>query len=201
MEALHDIVKAGKARHIGASSMWAWQFAKAQHVAETNGWTPFVSMQPQLNLVYREEEREMLPLCIDQGVAVIPWSPLARGMLTRDWDEKTRRSETDQFSKVIYDATADQDRKVVEAVSDIAEERDVPRAQVAIAWLLGKKGVTAPIVGATRPEQLVDPIAALDLQLSADDVARLEAPYVPHPVVGLAPAGGIRFTGPVTIRG
>lgn len=186
MEALHDIVKAGKARYIGASSMEAWRFTKMQHAAEINGWTKFVSMQPQVNLMYREEEREMIPLCIDQGVAVIPWSPLARGKLTRDWDEATARSETDQFSKMIYAATADQDRQVVEAVAAVSAERDTPRAQVALAWLLGKPGITAPIIGVTKESQLNDAIAALDVTLSPEDIDRLEAPYVPHPVVGLS---------------
>jgi len=193
MEALHDIVKAGKARYIGASSMYAWQFAKAQHTAERNGWTKFISMQPQVNLVYREEEREMIPLCIDQGVAVLPWSPLARGMLTRDWNEKTARSETDMFSAYLYRATAENDRQIVEVVAKIAEERGLPRAQIAMAWLLGKAGITAPIIGATKPSHLDDAVAALDVALSAEEVARLESPYLPHQVVGLAgplPVGG-----------
>lgn len=193
MEALHDIVKAGKARYIGASSMYAWQFAKAQHTAERNGWTKFISMQPQVNLVYREEEREMIPLCIDQGVAVLPWSPLARGMLTRDWNEKTARSETDMFSAYLYRATAENDRQIVEVVAKIAEERGLPRAQIAMAWLLSKAGITAPIIGATKPSHLDDAIAALDVALSAEEVARLESPYLPHQVVGLAgplPVGG-----------
>ncbi len=193
MEALHDIVKAGKARYIGASSMYAWQFAKAQHTAERNGWTKFISMQPQVNLVYREEEREMIPLCIDQGVAVLPWSPLARGMLTRDWNEKTARSETDMFSAYLYRATAENDRQIVEAVAKIAEERGLPRAQIAMAWLLGKAGITAPIIGATKPSHLDDAIAALDVALTAEEVTRLESPYLPHQVIGLAgplPVGG-----------
>ena len=186
MEALHDIVKAGKARYIGASSMEAWRFAKMQHVANINGWTRFISMQPQVNLIYREEEREMIPLCQDMGVAVIPWSPLARGKLTRDWDATTVRSETDQFSKVIYDKTGEEDRKVVEAVAKVSADRGIPRALVAMAWLLRKPGITAPIIGVTKASQLVDAIAALDVQLSHEDVAALEAPYVPHPVVGLS---------------
>lgn len=196
MEALHDIVKSGRVRYIGASSMEAWRFSKMQYVAQANGWTRFVSMQPQVNLVYREEEREMIPLCRDQGVGVIPWSPLARGMLTRDWDEKTARSESDMFSRYIYANTAEQDRKVVEAVAAIATERSLPRAQIALAWLLGKPGITAPIIGATKTSHLEDAIAALDVKLSVDEIARLEAPYVPHPVVGLA----IRppFTGKVS---
>ena len=193
MEALHDIVKAGKARYIGASSMYAWQFAKAQHTAERHGWTKFISMQPQVNLVYREEEREMIPLCIDQNVAVLPWSPLARGMLTRDWDAKTARSETDQFSTYLYRATAENDRQIVEAVAAVAAERGLPRAQVAMAWLLGKAGITAPIIGATKPSHLEDAIASLNVALSTEEVARLEGPYLPHRVVGLAgpmPLGG-----------
>jgi aryl-alcohol dehydrogenase-like predicted oxidoreductase len=176
MESLHDIVKSGRVRYIGASSMRAWQLAKAQHVAERNGWTRFISMQPQVNLVYREEEREMIPLCIDQGVAVIPWSPLARGMLTRPWNEKTQRSQTDQFSHVIYDATVEQNRKIVEALAQVSSDRGLPMVQIAMAWLLAKPGITSPIVGATKIEQLTDPIAALDLKLSDQDIAKLEAP-------------------------
>lgn len=193
MEALHDIVKTGKARYIGASSMYAWQFAKAQHTAERNGWTKFISMQPQVNLVYREEEREMIPLCLDQGVGVLPWSPLARGMLTRDWSEKTARSETDLFSAYLYRATADNDRQIVEVVAAVAQERGLPRAQIAMAWLLGKPGVTAPIIGATKPSHLADAIAAVEVALSAEEIKRLESPYLPHAVVGLAgplPVGG-----------
>ena len=187
MEALHDIVKSGRARYIGASSMFAWQFAKAQHVAALNGWTRFVSMQPQVNLVYREEEREMIPQCIDMGVAVLPWSPLARGMLTRPPGETATRSETDLFSKYLYARTADNDRLVVEAVQAVAAEAGLPMAQVAMAWLLGKPGITAPIVGVTRIGQLADALAALDVQLDAQQVERLEAPYAPHPVAGFAP--------------
>jgi 1-deoxyxylulose-5-phosphate synthase len=193
MEALHHIVKAGKARYIGASSMYAWQFAKAQYTAERHGWTRFISMQPQVNLVYREEEREMIPLCIDQGVGVLPWSPLARGMLTRDWNEKTARSQTDMFSAYLYRATADNDRQIVETVADVAGELGLPRAQIAMAWLLGKAGITAPIIGATKPSHLHDAIAAVDVTLSPDEVKRLESPYLPHAVVGLAgplPVGG-----------
>jgi len=186
MAALHDVVRAGKARYIGASSMYAWQFAKAQSVAEACGWTRFSSMQNHYNLVYREEEREMLPLCLDQGVGVIPWSPLARGRLTRDWDETSARSETDPFGKTLYAATAEADRKVVEAVAEVARARGVPRAQVALAWLMQKPGITAPIVGATKVEHLDDAVAALSLQLTAEEVATLEAPYVPHRVTGFA---------------
>jgi aryl-alcohol dehydrogenase-like predicted oxidoreductase len=185
MEALHDIVKSGRVRYIGASSMAAWQFAKAQYTADLNGWTRFVSMQPQVNLIYREEEREMIPLCRDMGVGVIPWSPLARGKLTRDWDETTARGQTDVVSKFLYDRTADQDRKIVEAVAAASKARGLSRAQVAMAWLLQKPGITAPIVGATKPQHLSDAVAALDVHLTADEIAALEAPYVPHAVTGL----------------
>ncbi|WP_019832595.1 aldo/keto reductase [Sphingomonas sp. PR090111-T3T-6A] len=184
LEALHDIVKAGKARYIGASSMAAWQFATLLHVAEQNGWTRFVTMQNYLNLLYREEEREMLPLCEAEGIGVIPWSPLARGRLTRDWDEETARSETDGFGRSLYAETAGADRKVVERVAEIAKERGVPRAQVALAWVLSKPEVSAPIVGASKPGHLDDALAALDLELSDEEIARLEEPYVPHAVVG-----------------
>ena len=186
LEALHDVVKAGKARYIGASSMYAWQFATMLHVAETNGWTRFVTMQNYVNLLYREEEREMLPLCINEGIGVIPWSPLARGRLTRDWDEKTERSQTDKFGRTLYEPTADADRKVVEAVAAIAEARGVPRAQVALAWVMAKPEVSAPIVGASKPGHLDDAIAALDLILSDEEIDRLEAPYIPHAVVGFS---------------
>ncbi|MBB6731825.1 aldo/keto reductase [Cohnella zeiphila] len=184
MEALHDVVKAGKARYIGASSMYAWQFLKALHTAERHGWTRFVSMQNYVNLLYREEEREMLPLCEAEGIGVIPWSPLARGRLTRDWDETTERAQTDEFGKKLYSVTAEADRKVVDRVAEVAAERGVPRAQVALAWVLQKSVVTAPIVGATKPHHLEDAVAALELKLSAEEVARLEEPYVPHPVLG-----------------
>ena len=184
MEALHDLVKSGKLLYIGASSMYAWQFSKAQYVAQMNGWTRFVSMQNHLNLLNREEEREMLPLCRDMGVGVIPWSPLARGRLTRDWDEATRRSENDAFGSYLYEATAEADREVVAVVAAIAAERGVPRAQVALAWVMQVPGVTAPIVGATGAGHLEDAIAALELQLTEEEVGWLEAPYVPHGVVG-----------------
>lgn len=183
LEALHDVVKAGKARYIGASSMHSWQFAKALYTSDLNGWVRFVSMQDHYNLIYREEEREMLPLCEDQGIAVLPWSPLARGKLTRPWDESTKRSETDQFGKTLYD-TAESDRVVVDRVGQVAEQRGVPRAQVALAWMYGKDVVTSPIVGATKPHHLEDAVAALDLQLSDEEVALLEEPYVPHQVAG-----------------
>ena len=186
LEALHDVVKAGKARYIGASSMFAWQFATMLHVAEANGWTRFVTMQDYLNLLYREEEREMLPLCAAEGIGVIPWSPLARGRLTRDWDDATERSRTDEFGRTLYEHTADADRKVVDTVAAVARERGVPRAQVALAWVLAKSEVSAPIVGASKIAHLDDAVAALDLVLSDDEIGRLEAPYVPHPVVGFS---------------
>jgi aryl-alcohol dehydrogenase-like predicted oxidoreductase len=181
MEALHDVVKAGKARYLGASSMFAWQFAKAQHTADLNGWTRFVSMQPHYNLLYREEEREMLPLCADQGVGVIPWSPLARGTLTRPWGESTARSGTDQVLAGLY---PDSDRVVVEAVQDVAAARGVPAAQVALAWVLRQPTITAPIVGATEEKHLQDAVAALDLELTDAEVERLESGYRPHAVAG-----------------
>ena len=186
LEALHDVVKAGKARYIGASSMYAWQFATMLHVAEANGWTRFVTMQDYVNLLYREEEREMLPLCEAEGIGVIPWSPLARGRLTRDWDAVTERSRTDDFGKTLYEHTADADRKVVEAVAAVAERRGVPRAQVALAWVLAKPEVSAPIVGASKAAHLDDAIAALSLGLTEAEIARLEEPYVPHGVVGFS---------------
>jgi aryl-alcohol dehydrogenase-like predicted oxidoreductase len=184
MEALHDVVKAGKARYIGASSMWAWQLMKALHVAERNGWTRFVSMQDHLNLLQREEEREMLPLCRDQGIGVIPWSPLARGRLARDWDVASARSEKDEFGKTLYAAAAEADRKVHARLGAVAERRGVPRAQVALAWVLQKEPVAAPIVGATRMQHLDDAVAALSLRLEPEEVAELEREYVPHTVVG-----------------
>ncbi|MGE4481511.1 aldo/keto reductase [Acidocella sp.] len=186
MEALHDIVKSGKVRYIGASSMSAWQFSKAQYTAMMNGWTPFISMQNQVNLIYREEEREMLPLCADMGVGVIPWSPLARGRLTRDWTETTKRAETDAVLKSIYGQTEAQDRKVVEEVARLAAAKGVARAQLAMAWLLRKPEITAPIIGVTRPSHLTDALGALEVTLSAQDVAALEAPYAPHPVAGVS---------------
>ena len=185
MEALHDIVKAGKARYIGASSMFAWQFAKAQEVARANGWTRFISMQNHVNLLYREEEREMLPLCADQGVGVIPWSPLARGKLARAWDETTVRSETDGFGKMLYRQQEDADRAIVETVGAIAAERDVSRASVALAWHFAK-GVTAPIIGATKPGHIDAACAAMELALTEDEVRRLEEPYLPKNPVGVA---------------
>jgi aryl-alcohol dehydrogenase-like predicted oxidoreductase len=186
LEVLHDVVKAGKARYIGASSMYAWEFAQALAISEREGWTRFVSMQNFVNLLYREEEREMLPLCINEGVGVIPWSPLARGRLTRDLDAKTARSETDEFGKRLYAEIDRADRRVIEGVAKMATKRGVSRAQVALAWLLGKPGVTAPIIGATKLEHLDDAVAALGLTLSPKEIAALEEPYVPHPVAGIA---------------
>lgn len=186
MEALHDVVKAGKARYIGASSMFAWQFAKAQQVAQQHGWTRFVTMQDHYNLLNREEEREMLPLCADQGVGVIPWSPLARGRLTRDWSEQTERERTDDLMGPLYAKTLESDRAIVEQVAAIAARRGVPRAQVALAWLLSKPVISAPIVGATRVRHLDDAVAALSVKLDAEEIAALEAPYVPHAVVGFS---------------
>jgi len=183
MEALHDVVKAGKARYIGASSMYAWQFSKMQYVAQANGWTPFVSMQNHYNLLYREEEREMLPLCQDLGVGVIPWSPLARGRLTRPWDASTARSETDEFGKTLYHPD---DELIVDAVAKVAEGRGVSPAQVALAWVSSHPAVDAPIVGATKHEHLTDAVASLDIELTADEVAMLEAPYAPHAIAGHA---------------
>jgi 1-deoxyxylulose-5-phosphate synthase len=186
MAALHDVVRAGKARYIGASSMYAWQFAKAQHAADSHGWTRFVSMQNHYNLVYREEEREMIPQCIDQGVGVIPWSPLARGLLagtrTRDGERRTVRSGTDPFGDSLYKVPSDFD--VVERCFEVAAERGAPSAQVALAWLLHKPGVTAPIVGATKQSHLEDALAAEELTLTEDEIRRLEEPYAPHPVLG-----------------
>jgi aryl-alcohol dehydrogenase (NADP+) len=181
LEALNDVVRAGKARYIGASSMWAWQFAQALYLAERHGWARFVTMQDHYNLLYREEEREMLPLCLDQGIGVIPWSPLARGRLTRDWDSTTNRSETDDFGRRLYN---DEDQAIVHAVARIAAERGRPRAQIALAWMLSKPAVTAPIIGATKPEHIDDAVAAVGLELRDDEIAALEAPYTPHSVAG-----------------
>ena len=185
MEALHDVVKAGKARYIGASSMYAWQFLKALHVAEKNGWTRFVSMQNHLNLLYREEEREMLPLCKEEKIGVIPWSPLAKGRLTRDWNETTPRSVNDPVAQRLYAATAESDKEVVERVAQVAKKRGVPRAQIAMAWLLQKEPITAPIVGSTKVSHLDDAVSALSVTLSPEEIAFLEEPYIPHPVSGI----------------
>jgi 1-deoxyxylulose-5-phosphate synthase len=187
LEALNDVVRAGKVRYIGASSMWAWQFSKALHTSEKHGWAKFVTMQPHYNLVYREEEREMIPLCLDQGVGVIPWSPLARGRLTRPWDaEATKRSESDGYGKSLYTKTAEADKLVVDRLGEVAEARGVARAQVALAWLLTKPAITSPIVGATKLHHLEDAVAAVSLKLTPEEVKALEEPYVPHGVLGLS---------------
>ncbi len=183
LEALHDVVKSGKARYIGASSMYAWQFSKALYLAEQHGWTRFVSMQNHYNLLYREEEREMLGLCADQGIGVIPWSPLARGRLTRDWNEATERSETDAFGKTLY---VPQDQEIVEAVSRIAAARGISRAQVSLAWMLSKPTISSPIIGASKIGHLEDAVAAVDLKLDASEIQELEAPYVPHRIAGFS---------------
>jgi len=187
LEALHDLVKSGKVRYIGASSMCAWQFTKALYLADLHGWTRFVSMQNHYNLLYREEEREMIGLCRSEGIGVLPWSPLARGRLTRAWQsETTKRFETDQFGKSMYSQTEEADRKVVERLGEIAEQRGIPRAQLALAWLLSKPTVTAPIVGASKPHHLQDAVAALSVHLTPEEVAALEEPYTPHPVLGFS---------------
>ena len=187
LEALHDVIKAGKVRYIGASSCYAWQFAKALYLADLLGWTRFVSMQNHYNLLYREEEREMMGLCRDEGIAVLPWSPLARGRLTRPWKaETTSRSETDAFGNRMYSQTEEADHKVVDRLGEVAERRGIPRAQFALAWLLAKPGVTAPIVGASKPHHLEDAVAALSVKLSPDEMKALEEPYVPHPVLGFS---------------
>ncbi len=184
MEALHDVVKSGKARYIGASSMWTWQFAAAQHAADLNGWTRFVSMQDHYNLINREEEREMHPYCLDSGVGVIPWSPLARGKLTRDWSETTARSQTDEFGSRLYSQAEDADRRVSDAVATIASARGIPRAQVALAWVSAQPAVTAPIVGATKMSHLEDAVASLDVELTAGEREALDEHYLPHAVAG-----------------
>lgn len=184
MEALHDVVKSGKARYIGASSMHAWQFAKAQEFARTHGLTPFISMQNYVNLLYREEEREMIPLCADQGVGLMPWSPMARGRLTRPVGEETQRSGSDNFGKTLYSETGEADARVIDAVERVAKSRGVPMAQVALAWVLSKPEVSSPIIGASKPKHLGDAVAALELTLSPQEIDELEASYVPHPVVG-----------------
>jgi aryl-alcohol dehydrogenase-like predicted oxidoreductase len=184
LEALHDLVKAGKVRYLGASSMWAWQFTKALYVAEAHGWAKFVSMQDHYNLLNREEEREMLPLCVDQGVGVIPWSPLARGRLARPWDEVTERSTTDAFGSRLYAESTD--RQIVERLAEVAEQRGVPMAQIAMAWVLSKSVITAPIIGATKVHHIDDAVAAIDLDLSSDEIARLEEPYQTRAPAGFA---------------
>jgi aryl-alcohol dehydrogenase-like predicted oxidoreductase len=180
MEALNDVVRAGKVRYIGASSMWAWQFAKAQHVAASNGWARFVSMQDQYNLLQREEEREMHPLCLDQGVGVLPWSPLARGVLTRPWGTETARTANDAFGQTLYRSQQDANRRIVDAVATVADARGVSAAQVALAWVRQQRAVTAPIVGATKTSHLSDAIASVDLVLTSDELAQLERPYTPR---------------------
>jgi 1-deoxyxylulose-5-phosphate synthase len=184
LEALHDIVKTGKARYIGASSMHAWQFARALGISERHGWTRFVSMQNLVNLLYREEEREMLPLCAAEGIGVIPWSPQARGRLTRDWDYTSMRTETDDAHQRLFGKSEEADRRVVDRVAEVAAARGIPRAQIALAWLLSKPVITAPIVGATKLHHLDDALASVNVKLSADEITSLEQPYVPHRVVG-----------------
>ena len=184
MEALHDVVKSGKVRYIGASAMFAWQFQKALHVAEKNGWTRFVSMQDHLNLIYREEEREMLPLCRAEKIGVIPYSPLASGRLTREIAESTQRSQTDQIAKMKYDATTQTDQQVIARVAELAQKHGVPRVHIALAWLLQKEPVTAPIIGATKISHLEDAVGAFAVKLTQEEVVYLEEPYVPHPIVG-----------------
>jgi aryl-alcohol dehydrogenase-like predicted oxidoreductase len=187
LEALHDVVKSGKVRYLGASSMYAWQFTKALYLADLHGWTRFVSMQNHYNLLYREEEREMLPLCQSEGIGVIPWSPLARGRLARPWQaEKTKRFETDQFGKSLYTRTEAVDRKVIDRLGEMAEQRGVSRTALALAWMLSKPVISAPIVGATKPHHLEEAVAALSLRLTPEEVASLEEPYTPHPVVGFS---------------
>lgn len=183
MEALHDVVKAGKARYIGASSMYAWQFQRANHVAQLHGWTPFVSMQNYYNLLYREEEREMLPLCKEDGIAIIPWSPLARGRLTRPWSETSKRSQTDFLYDALTSTMEETDHQIVETVGQIAAERHASPAQIALAWVLQKSAVTAPIIGATKLHHIEDAVQALSIHLTQEEIERLEAPYVPHPVL------------------
>jgi 1-deoxyxylulose-5-phosphate synthase len=185
MSGLHEVVRAGNARYIGASAMYAWQFQKALHVAERNGWTRFVSMQNHLNLIYREEEREMMPLCIEEKIAVTPYSPLASGRLARDWSDTTTRLETDPIAKLKYDATADADKVVVERVAEVAEKHDLPRAHIALAWLMQKRPVVAPIIGTTKIPHLESAVESLPVRLTPDEVAYLEESYVPHPLVGL----------------
>lgn len=187
MEALHDVVKSGKARYIGASAMYAWQFQKAQRVAERNGWTKFVSMQNHYNMIYREEEREMIPFCRDEKIAVTPYSPLASGRLTRDWSETSFRSETDQVQHSKYDGMMDADRGIVERLAEVAVNHGVTRDKIALAWLLQKSQVTAPIIGAQKESHLVSAVGALDVRLEQSEVAYLEELYIPHPPVGLIP--------------
>ncbi|MEO8778599.1 MAG: aldo/keto reductase [Rhodanobacter sp.] len=184
LEALHDVVKAGKARYLGASSMFAWQFSKALHLASEHGWTRFATMQNHYNLLYREEEREMMPLCVDQGIGVLPWSPLARGRLTRPWHADSVRQASDAYGKILYDSAEAADQRIVDAVGAVAEARHVSRAQVALAWVTQHSLVTAPIIGASKSQHLLDAVAALDLQLDAGEIATLERAYVPHAIAG-----------------
>jgi aryl-alcohol dehydrogenase-like predicted oxidoreductase len=186
LEALHDVVKSGKTRYIGASSMFAWQFCKALYLADLHRWTRFVSMQPHYNLLNREEEREMLPLCLAEGIGVLPWSPLARGRLARAWEMQpsTTRGQTDEYGKKLYSGTEEVDKPVIDRLGEIAKARGIPRAQIAVAWLLHKPAVTAPIVGATKLHHLEEAVAALDVKLSDAEIEALEAPYVPHPIAG-----------------
>jgi aryl-alcohol dehydrogenase (NADP+) len=183
LEALHDIVRAGKALYLGASSMWAWQFSAMLHAARNRGWTPFVTMQNHYNLVYREEEREMIPLCRAEGIGLIPWSPLARGLLA-DRQGETTRARTDTYAKQIYGGMAESDEKVITQVRTMAKSRGIPAAQVALAWLMNKPGITAPIIGASKPQHLSDALAALNLKLTPEEMAALEEPYIPHPIAG-----------------
>ena len=194
MAALHEVVRAGKARYIGASAMYAWQFQKALHVAERNGWTRFVSMQNHYNLIYREEEREMMPLCVEEKIAATPYSPLASGRLARNWSETTTRLETDPIARQKYDATAAADKVVVERVAEVAEKYGTPMSHIALAWMLHKRPVVAPVIGATKLSHLESAVAAADVKLALDDIAYLEEPYVPHPVVGLIPYSGQLLT-------
>lgn len=190
MTALHDIIKVGKVRYIGASAMYAWQFQKALHVAEKYGWTRFVSMQNHYNLIYREEEREMLPLCLEEGIAITPYSPLASGRLARPLSESSARLEADPIAKGKYDATADSDKLIIERVAEVAEKHNVPMAHVSLAWLRHNQPVVAPVIGATKITHLESALDSLSVQLSSEEVAYLEEPYVPHPIVGLIPYGG-----------
>lgn len=199
LEALDAIVRSGKVRYIGASSMYAWQFMKMLHISETKGLKRFISMQNYVNLLYREEEREMLPLCADQGIAVMPWSPLARGKLTRPWDVETERSKTDRVGKALYSNADESDHAVVNAVADLAEKRGLPMAQIALAWLLHKPEVTSPIIGATKSKHIDDAVAALDVELSDDEIKALEAPYVPHAVAGMFQMPNVDLK--VTVKG
>ena len=186
LEALHDVVKSGKARYIGASSMYAWQFVKMVYTSKLNGWTRFVCMQPHYNLLYREEEREMLPFCREEGIGVIPWSPLARGRLARPWSsEPTERIKSDVYGRGLYTHTEEGDKKIVDKVEALAKNKGLPQSQIALAWMLSKPVITSPIIGATKPNHLEDAVAALNVKLTADEIKELEGPYVPHAVAGV----------------